>query len=467
MASTEDPKLRLKNAESFYQYGSDAVTKENYDYAIQMFADACKLVPEELKYRMALRGTERRKLGNDPSKVGRLVGARTQPIKGRARLARSQGKYAHAIEICEEAFVLNPWDVGAAWEGAESAEQLGMLRLAQWLLESVQAQADDAEFFRYQAHIHERNEDWQKAISSWDRVKKLAPDDETANRKINALSASATITRSGLKESIEQKSGGGQSAQVEAPSGPDAAELKRLAMSPEDRYRQEIRDDPTRVGSYLGLADHHKLRGQLDEAEQVLGAGLKAVPGDSVLQGAYAEVQISRLKRAVDGWTRKVQKDPDDAAARGKLEQLTRVLNDYEIKELRRRSALQPDDTGLRYQIGCSLARAGKHDEAIAEFQQARNSPEWKVRALHQAGLSFEANDVPKLAERSYQEALKAADGDDDATRNALHYRLGRLAESMGNHQAAEEHYNEVAANDYAYEDVAKRLRALNQRSGT
>ena len=76
-------------------------------------------------------------------------------------------------------------------------------------------------------------------------------------------------------------------------------------------------------------------------------------------------------------------------------------------------------------------------------------------------GLSFEAIGNLKLAERNYQDALKAADPSDVNLLNALHYRLGRVAEAQGNNQAAEEHYNEVAANDYAYLDVADRLKNL------
>jgi hypothetical protein len=30
-----------------------------------------------------------------------------------------------------------------------------------------------------------------------------------------------------------------------------------------------------------------------------------------------------------------------------------------------------------------------------------------------------------------------------------LHYRLGRVAEALGNNEEAEENYNEVAATDY------------------
>ena len=109
-----------------------------------------------------------------------------------------------------------------------------------------------------------------------------------------------------------------------------------------------------------------------------------------------------------------------------------------------------------------AVARAGLHDEAIGEFQQARSSPPLKVQALYQVGLSFEANKADKLADRTYGDGLKAFEDGDVENFLALHYRLGRVAEALENTEAAEEHYNEVAAMDYTYLDVAQRLRSLN-----
>ncbi|SIN76054.1 Tetratricopeptide repeat-containing protein [Singulisphaera sp. GP187] len=444
-------------AQTFFNYGNDAAMKQNFEYAIQMYREACKLDVENLLYRAALRGIEKKKFGNDPSKVGRLAGAKNQPIRLRARASKAKSNWKNVLEICEEAFVNNPWDLSVSRDAAEAAEQLGYNGLAQWLVEAVQAQATDAEFFRFAGHIHEINESWPKAIACWEKVKKLDPNDENANRQINGLSAQASIKRSGISDAIDKRD--------ETPAGPGEAELEEMKaqkLSPEERYQKEILEEPTRISSYLQLADLFKLRGQLEEAEKVMARGLKANPGNRDLAFAHAEIQISRIQGAIDRCHRRLAEKPDDEKAKAKLEEFTTLLNDYQIKEFRRRLALQPEDMGIQLELGIRLAQAGKHDEAIAAFQQARSSADHKVKALHQSGLSFESKGSLKLAERMYQDALKAADSTDMAVTNALHYRLGRVAEAQGNPQVAEEHYNEVAANDYNYLDVAQRLQSLN-----
>ena len=465
MSSASEPNDGSKKhkAQTFFNTGNDAALKQNYDYAIQMYQDACKLDPETLKYRQALRGVERRKYENEPAKVGRLIGARTQPIKLRARASRAKGNYLHAIDLCEEAFVYNPWDIGAAREAAEAAEHLGFKELAQWFLESVQTVATDVDFFRHMARAHEANKSWQKAIAAWERVKKINPDDEDANRQINGLSANATIQRSGLGDSLERREAAARAEESNAKNGaPELDELKQPQLSPEDRWAKEIQENPTDVGPYLQYAEHLRFRSHLDEAEKLLAKGLKAVPNDPSLRLIYAEVQVGRIQRAIASWTRKCKDRPDDIEAKAKLDQLNTMLIDYEIDEYRRRIKLRPTEYNLHYELGLRLARNGSHRDAIASFQQARSSPTLKVEALHQAGLSFEAEGALKLAERSYQDAIKAADPADLTMMNALHYRMGRVAEAMGNNQVAEEHYNEVAANDYGYLDVAQRLRGLN-----
>ena len=58
------------------------------------------------------------------------------------------------------------------------------------------------------------------------------------------------------------------------------------------------------------------------------------------------------------------------------------------------------------------LDRASTNAIASDEYSNS-SSASLKVQALHQTGLSFEAKNALKLAERTYQDALKAADPTD------------------------------------------------------
>jgi tetratricopeptide (TPR) repeat protein len=207
----------------------------------------------------------------------------------------------------------------------------------------------------------------------------------------------------------------------------------------------------------------YRQRSELDKAEKVLAKGLKANPNDHGLASVYEDTQISRLRKARDSQKQRVQQYPEDTAAKAKLDQLNQMLDKYEIEAFRRRVNLHPEDAKLHLELGLILARVGDHDGAIAEFQQSRASTvtSQKIQSLYHLGLSFEANNSPKLAERNYKEALRVLEPEDKEHFLALHYRLGRVAETLSNNEAAEEHYNEVAAIDYSYLDVAERLKRL------
>src|SRR4051794_33640195 len=355
-----------EKAKTFFQYGNDAALKNNHDYAVDMYQRACKIDPDNLIYRQALRGIERRKFGNDPAKVGRMAVARLQTIRLRSKGSKAKGNWKGVLETCEEAFVIHPWDVTTARDAAEACEQLEYFPVAQWLLESVQGQATEADFFRQLAHVEELNSAWQKAIQAWERVKKLDPNDDTASRKINALSADATIERSGLGDAIDKRN-----EATAAPTGPDPAELEALAMkklTPEQRLLKEIQDHPDRVGPHLELADIYRQRNQLEEAEKALARGLKAHPKDETLLLTHAEVQISRLQNAIEVLTRRSIEKPQDETIKAKLNRYKTMLMDYEIKEYGRRAKLHPEDLSVQLQLGIRLANAGKHQEAIAAF---------------------------------------------------------------------------------------------------
>src|SRR5690606_9742403 len=160
------------------------------------------------------------------------------------------------------------------------------------------------------------------AILCWEKVRKLAPGDDEAARQIKGLSASATISRAGYDSASHRAVGPPPGEPAGEPPPPSPEDPKRQAMSPEERLRPELAEQPPRVGSFLELADMLRRGDRLDEAEKVLARGLKAIPGEELLIEAYADTQMARLRRARAAWARKLQDQPDDALARTKLEQV-------------------------------------------------------------------------------------------------------------------------------------------------
>src|SRR5262245_33413577 len=106
--SSESESPESQKAKIMFQTGNDALKKGNLDYAIAMYRQATKLVPDNMVYRQSLRGGERKKFGNDPKKVGMLTGVKNQPLLMQAKSARSKGKHPEALEHCEDAFANNP-----------------------------------------------------------------------------------------------------------------------------------------------------------------------------------------------------------------------------------------------------------------------------------------------------------------------------------------------------------------------
>ena len=453
-----DPRA-LRKAASFFQHANEAALKNNLDYAIQMLGEALKIDPNNLLYRQTLRGVERRRFQNDPGKVGLFATAKTKPIHLRIRGEKSRKRWERVLEVCEESFRVHPWDVTAARDAAEAAVELDNHPLACWLLESVHAQGEgQIAYMRQLAHVYELTEQYAKAIACWEAVRRKDPHDEEARRQINALSASATIKRSGLHEAIDKHQN--PVAEINLPGLDD---LKAKVESPVQRLVRIIKAEPEEIRNYLELSDLLRAQNRYDDAEKVLARGRLALPDEELLRESHTDIQMERLRRAIGDVTKRVELNPEDEAITGKLGSLRAKLQGLELHELKHRVEVRANDMGLRFRLAEAYRRAGRTDEAIAELQQVRNDPEYRVRALLATGQAFELKGLPKLAQRSYQDALKAVEAGETKPLLAIHYHLGKVAETLGDRAAAEEHYGEVAAIDYGYSDVAERLRALNQ----
>src|SRR5262245_57386676 len=88
---SEDAKRKL--AAECWRKGNEALPKENWDYAIQMYFTSAKVVPDNLMYRQSLRGAEYKKYG-DNKKGAAMASMKLMGTKGKIKKCRMSKDWA-------------------------------------------------------------------------------------------------------------------------------------------------------------------------------------------------------------------------------------------------------------------------------------------------------------------------------------------------------------------------------------
>ncbi|ANM28928.1 hypothetical protein ABI59_03870 [Acidobacteria bacterium Mor1] len=118
------------------------------------------------------------------------------------------------------------------------------------------------------------------------------------------------------------------------------------------------------------------------------------------------------------------------------------------------------DDHRTHYDLGIAYKEMGLINEAIDEFQIAVNSPDLLREACSMLALCHREKQDLEGAVRWYRDALRAAEGDAEATRS-LNYDLGEVLEMSGEAGGALDLFRAVLAMDPDYRDVQDKVRAL------
>lgn len=197
----DDPALlglrmeHIQGAARQYERAEEARVNGNLEYAIELLLKCTKFDPVSIVYRQALReaskaAAQQRRLGSWFSSLTTLT------TRARVNAAKRTRQYLKVLEDGEEVLVRHPSDVKTQLVMAESAEALGLIRLASWMLEELRRQdPNQLPARRALANLYEKQRQYSDAIAVWEEVRKVIPHDGEAARKINDLAASDTIAR--------------------------------------------------------------------------------------------------------------------------------------------------------------------------------------------------------------------------------------------------------------------------------
>ncbi|VTT99045.1 tetratricopeptide domain protein : Tetratricopeptide TPR_4 OS=Planctomyces maris DSM 8797 GN=PM8797T_26355 PE=4 SV=1 [Gemmataceae bacterium] len=466
-------------AQDSFAKAREAITNEQYDYAISLLLTCCRLDPANFFYRQTLRKTQKEKFDNNLR--GSTFAFLTTPrLKARVKAAKRNRDYLKALEHAEQVLCRNPWDLGTQLDMAEAFDALNLSDLAVFTLDQArQKHPKDATLNRALARQFEKRGDFKSAIVLWQLVKESNPTDVEAAHKAKDLAASDTIAKGQYEEAAAGSKESPVLGRIEAKAADKTDKLARDA----DPLRKRIEADPTEPTLYVQLATLYRRHGHPDRARATLQQGLGPTGNAFQLQLELMDLDLAPVRKNLElteGRIRKLKDrsaSADDTAETGtdvaemsekELQQLRvkllKEINTREIDLYRVKADRFPNETQHRIELGSRLLKADLIDEAITELQTARRDEKLKWRAAMLLGVCFRKRNNWRLAQRNFEEALTALPPGEEGGRKELLYQLASGCAENGDLPRAIDLGHELANLDFGFKNIGKLLDEWNDR---
>lgn len=457
---------KKKIAAATWKRGSEAMAKEDWDFAIEMLSTCVKLVPDNLMYRQALRGVEYRKYGNNKTGA-KLAGPRLMRIRGMIKKAKLQKNWEQVDQEAEKGLQINPWDVQLNADAGEACRERGFEEVAVFCYEkALENDPNNKDLLRSLAELYEDRGEYDKAISLWSKIGKLDPNDQSPNRKITDLHTMKVTHKGGYDEAQSAKDvkAQPQSAyeQYAPATGRHSQESVAPGQSAEADLKHAIRKDPENKDLYQKLADYYRRNDRLEEAMTQFQKALDLSGGDPAIREQLEDTEIQRMRKNVELAVDKYKKSPEDDALKQQVAALKTEFLKREVEVLQSRVARYPKDLQRKYELAQRLMKFKKWDQAIPLLQAATANNKIEAESRVLLGECFLNDNKKPLAARQFESAIKLLDTHEQPDLFLkCHYVLGRLAEEKGDAETSMNHYTEVLSLDYNYRDTKTRMEKL------
>ena len=434
---------KRKRLQGAFEHASKQMAQEAYDYACELFEQCVLGDPSNLIYAQNYVGNLQRKYGNN--KTGKTL-AQLKELGARkaTRKALAKSEWDEVIKHGLKVLTVNPWDVASLTAMATASENSGDDEVELFYLKcALDANPKDPNVNRQCAQALATREQFDQAIACWHRVEQARPDDDEAPREIARLAVEKTIVKGGYDEDGTKKG---------APEEEDQPGQPKRKLSMEERLEQTIDQDPHELSNYYELAQLHINNEDYERAEEVFARALEASGGDVDVRERWEDTQLRHLRQQMNR--------TEDEQTR---EKLRKELIEKGVIFYKNRCDRYPHNLAFRYDLGYRYQLNGQYNEAIKEYQQARNDSRRQGVSLLRLGQCFEKVKHHRLAMTHYEEAIaEIPDREDEHKKDAL-YRAGRLSMALKDLETAEKHLTSLAGRDFGYRDVSDLLDKISK----
>lgn len=374
----------------------------------------------------------------------------------------SKKEPAEAIADMEEnVFRKDPFNLNANEQLYDIAMKMSFPDLAAFALETIRAgHPENTKHMHKLAQHYMAHKQPELAAEVYRLIVVVNPRDMEAMQGEKNAAAQSSIKNQGwgsanFKDAMKDS---GEAAKLEMLSrqGMTQEQMEQFLAETIEQYNANQGD----IVIVKRMSDLYERLGQLDTALMFYDYALTLNAGDVALQRKVEILRDKVQEQKIEEYEREIETNPDAPDIddkRAQLAEIRRQRASVVISEAKTRVDRNPTDKTLRFELGQAYFSAGMYGEALPELQQAKSSPNLRIKAILMLGRCFEKKNMNDLAKTSFMEASKEL-LIMDATKKEVLYELANVMEKMGDKAGSLDALKEIYNADYGYRDVAHRV---------
>lgn len=442
--------------------GNDALARDNFDYAIDLFTQVLARDQSNFEVRKALRRAQQGKAAAGSSGFFKkmLSSAGSSPQIAKAQLALRSNP-TEALALAEQVLNSDAHSSLAHKIVVEAATTLELPKTAVMSLEILNRlhpkdKGIALQFANFLADIGEVRRGEQLLVEFREQL----PNDPEVAQALKNVSAKRTLKEGGYSK-LESGEGSYRDILRNEAEAIELEQEKRVQKTENvsDRligeYEARLKTDPNNLKLIRQLAELYTQKKDFDRATQYYDRLKSSDMGtDASLDRAIAETATRRMDHQIE------QLDPTapDHAERTALLSAEKLA--FQLAECQKRVEKYPTDLAFRFELGTLYFQAGKISEAQKEFQKAQGNPHKRIAAMNFLAQCFAKRKIFDLAASTLEDAIKEKLVFDDEKKDLI-YNLGVVLEGMGKKNEAIEQFKIIYKVDTSYRDVEARVDAF------
>jgi tetratricopeptide (TPR) repeat protein len=442
-----------------YQKGNDALLRENYDYAVDLFTQVLEKEPSLFEARKALRTAQAKKAGGGGGFFKKAWStASSSPMVAKGQIAL-RGNPADALHIAEQILNGDPTNSGAHRLVVEASIAMEMPRTAAMSLDILVRNSPRDKGLAIQfGRVLADSGDTRRAEKVLLALAEFYPNDQEVHQALKDLSARNTMNVGGYDALA-----GGQGSYrdiLKDKAEAESLEQEKRVQKTEDvaerlirEYEGDLKNNPNNLKRLRDLAELYTQKKQFDRALEYYER-IKATDvgrSDPTIDRAMTETRARRIEH------QKELLDPAASDYNDRVAALNEEKLTLQIAETQKRVEKFPTDLAIRFEMGALYFQAGKIGEAIKEFQKAKDNPNKRIPSMNYLAQCFAKRKMFDLAAENLQDAIKEKPGFDDEKKDLI-YNLGTVLDSMGKKEEAIAQFKIIYKVDASYRDVEKKI---------